>query len=180
MNTFVSYDFVTQIGQEMAFMPEEEAPALVEQMQQEQPALLAYLLASEGYGLSQEEIEDIFYIGIVVWQIMKRGHPNLRRVSIKQVEQADDENIKTLEFMRHDTEADFMSATMEMIDAYPEPEVLRYIVEAIMEENEDTVDISDENKGAFFLVLKTELDALILAASRGSKHKSKRLSSNKP
>lgn len=158
----VPYDFVIQVWQEMAEMPIEEAPGLMDQMAEEQPALLAYLLAGEAYGLSQGEVEELFYGGIVVWQIMKRWYPELTSVTIEQVEEAEDRNIKTLEFMEHDSEADFMSATMRMLDTYPEPEVLRSIVEAIIEEDEDVVELSDEVKGTFFLHLKTELDALIL------------------
>ncbi len=75
----VSQALVTQVWQEMASMPTDEAPALVERMQDEQPALLAYLLALEVYDLPQEEFEVILYLGIAVWQMMKRGHPRLLR-----------------------------------------------------------------------------------------------------
>jgi hypothetical protein len=152
---------VTQVWQEMASMPTDAAPALVERMQDEQPALLAYLLALEAYDLPQEEFEVILYLGIAIWQMMKRGHPRLMRASIKKIEQAEEENTKTLDFMEKDTEGDFVSATLRLLDAYPEPEVLRYIVETLMEPDPDDVELSDEAVGIAFLHLKTALDALI-------------------
>jgi hypothetical protein len=157
----VSHALVTQVWQEMASMPTGEVPALVEQMQAEQPALLAYLLALEGYGLPQEEFEVIFYLGIAVWQMMKRGHPRLMRASIKKLEQAEEEDTKSLEFMEKDTEGDFLSATQAILEAYPEPEVLRYIVEALMEPDPEDVKLSDEAMGIAYLHLKIVLDALI-------------------
>jgi hypothetical protein len=107
----VSQVLVTQVWQEMASMPTDAAPALVERMQDEQPALLAYLLALESYELPQEEFEVILYLGIAVWQMMKRGHPRLLRASIKKIEGAEEENTKTLDFMEQDSEGDFVSAT---------------------------------------------------------------------
>lgn len=157
----VSQALVTQVWQEMASMSEGEVPRMVEQMQTEQPALLAYLLALEGYDLPQEEYEVIFYLGIAVWQMMKRGHPRLMRASIRKLEHAEKENTRTLEFMEKDTPGDFESATQTMLETYLEPAVLGYIVEALMEPDPGDVVLSDEAVGIAFLYLKTELDALI-------------------
>jgi hypothetical protein len=157
----VSHALVTQVWQEMASMPTDAAPALVERMQDEQPALLAYLLALESYDLPQEEFEVILYLGIAVWQMMKRGYPRLLRASIKKIEGAEEENTKTVDFMEQDSEGDFVSATQAILEAYPEPEVLRYIVEALMEPDPEDVVLSDEEVGIAFLHLKTVLDALI-------------------
>ncbi len=54
-----------------------------------------------------------------------------------------------------------MSATQAILEAYPEPEVLRYIVEALMEPDPEDVELSDEAVGIAFLHLKTVLDVLI-------------------
>jgi hypothetical protein len=48
-----------------------------------------------------------------------------------------------------------------MLDSYPEPAVLRYIVESLMETNPEDVVLSDTTVGIAFLQLKTVLDALI-------------------
>jgi len=67
-----------------------------------------------------------------------------------------------------------------MIATYPEPEVLRYIVEAIMEEEEDydpdDPPIRDEYRGLAFAHLKTVLDALTssLAAAPRSRRRTRR------
>jgi hypothetical protein len=157
----VSDELVAEVWQEMAVISASQVPGLINQMQDEQPALLAYLLALEGYDLPQDEFEVIFYLGIAVWQMMKRAHPRLLRISIKKLERAAEENTQTLEFMEADTPGDFLSATREMLDSYPEPAVLSYIVEALMETNPEDIELSATTIGIAFLHLKTVLDALI-------------------
>ncbi len=161
MTEHVTDALVAEVWQDMAVMSASQIPGLIDQMQDEQPALLAFLLALEGDELPQEEFEVILYLGIAVWQMMKRGHPRLMHVSIKKLEQENEENIQTLKFMEQDTTSDFLSATCEILDSYPEPAVLGYIVEALMETNPEDVELSTATIGIAFLHLKTMLDALI-------------------
>jgi hypothetical protein len=161
MTEHVTDALVAEVWQDMAVMSASQIPGLIDQMQDEQPALLAFLLALEGDELPQEEFEVILYLGIAVWQMMKRGHPRLMHVSIKKLEQENEENIQTLKFMEQDTTSDFLSATREILDSYPEPAVLGYIVEALMETNPENVELSTATIGIAFLHLKTMLDALI-------------------
>jgi hypothetical protein len=157
----VSDALVARVWQEMAAMPPGEAPGLIAQMQDAQPAALTYLLALEGHGLPQEAFELTFYLGVAAWQMMARGHPRLRRASIKKLEQAEEQNIQTLSLMEGDTAGDFRSAALALLETYPEPAVLRYIVEALMESDPEEVALSQEAAGVAFLHLKTVLDALI-------------------
>ena len=69
----VSDALVAEVWQEMAVMSASQIPGLIDQMQDEQPVLLAFLLALEGDELPQEEFEVILDLGIAVWQMMKRG-----------------------------------------------------------------------------------------------------------
>ena len=45
-----------------------------------------------------------------------------------------------------------------MISGYSQPEVLKYVVEAIMEQPDEDCVIRDENLGVMFLDLKTVID----------------------
>lgn len=51
-----------------------------------------------------------------------------------------------------------MEATTTIINSYRQPEVLRYVVEALMEEPEEGCLIRDESKGIMLLDLKTVID----------------------
>lgn len=157
---------VTRTWQRMAAMSDRQAERLAQRMGREQPAVMTYLLAvSQQAHFDDYERELIFYIGAVVWQIVKSGSRRLRLVTEAALDEADRANEALLEEMAGDTEADFYNATKTMLERYPEPEVLRYVVETLHgEEEEDDPDeppMSPESQGLAFIYLKTVMDALI-------------------
>jgi hypothetical protein len=180
MTDMISAETVTRVWQDMARASPDEVPHLVNEMRVEQPVILAYLLAVGDAIFNQHERELIFYLGMVVWQMMKQSKRRQRKVTEKRLEQAEEANIDFLERLSASPEANFESATETMLVTYPEPEVLRYIVEAIMEEEEDydpdDPPIRDEYRGLAFVHLKTVLDALIssLAAESRSRRRRRR------
>jgi hypothetical protein len=179
MTDMISAETVTQVWQDMARVSAEAAPRFVNQMQEEQPVIIAYLLGVGESPFNQHEQAIIFYLGMVVWQMMKQSKRRLRKVTEKRLEQAEEANFDFLERLSASPEADFVSATQEMLATYPEPEVLRYIVEAIMEEEDydpDDPPIRDEYRGLAVVHLKTVLDAFIssLATAPRSRRRKRR------
>jgi hypothetical protein len=165
----ISTETVTQTWQRMAETPISTIPQLVEEMNEEQPLILAYLLALDDFHFNEHEVEIIFYVGMVVWQIMKQSSRRLHKVTRKKLMKAEEANYSFLELLASDTEADFVSATQTMLENYPEPEVLRYIVEAIMEEEDydpDDSPIRNELRGLAFVHLKIVLDAFVDSLAR--------------
>lgn len=166
----ISAEAVTQTWQRMSAMPEHQAPKMVDLMSKEQPVVLAYLLAmSEDESFDEYESHLVFYTGMVVWQIMKQSSKRLRKVTEAKLEEAEKANEQFLERLSSDTDADFFSATKQMLADYPEPEVLRYVIEALMEEegyDADEPPIREENLGLAFLNLKIVLDAFIDSIDR--------------
>lgn len=163
MADYISEQIVKETWQRMAQTPIEEAPLLVEEMTVDQPYLLGFLLSADEELFNQDERETLFYIGMVTWQIMKRGAKRLGKVSRQDIQGAQKANNDFLELLMEDTEGDFNSATRSMLEDYPEPEVLRYVVEAVTEVSDDPREpgFHEENVGMAFLFLKTALDAMI-------------------
>lgn len=159
----ISADTVTRTWERIGAMPLEQAPRLVEQMRKEQPVILAYLLAmSEQPEFSADDRETVFYIGMVVWQIMKQSPRRLRRVSERKLDEVLDANDKQIEKLASGTGADLVRVAKAMVESHPEPEVLRYVMEALMEEEEPgEPPVSAESVGLAFLSLKNVLDALV-------------------
>jgi hypothetical protein len=158
----ISAETVTQTWQRMAQTPVSEVPDLIEQMGAEQPVVAAYLLAAKGLPFNRNEFELVFYIGIVVWQIMKQSERPLRKVNRKKLRQAEEANEDLFDRLGPGTGTDSARLTQMLAFKYPEPEVLRYIVEAIVEEPEpDETPIRDEYKGLAFVYLRTALDAFV-------------------
>ncbi|MFN3762748.1 MAG: hypothetical protein ACK4WK_06030 [Anaerolineae bacterium] len=156
----ISEEIVTQTWQRVAGSSPQQVQRYMAQMSREQPAILAYLLTLDGDPFNQNEMGLILFIAVVVWQAMKQSPQGLRSVSIEAVEQADEANFAFLEQLLSASETDFEAAVVKMLAGYPEPEVLRYIVEALEEEDEEEP-FRDEYRGLAFACLKTVLDAFI-------------------
>lgn len=153
----ISADIVESTWQRMAAMPSREAPKLVARMEKEQPVVMAYLMAVDHDLFNQEERELLLYLGMVVWQIMSQGSTPLPRVTEKALDRAEKSNMKTIESLMDASEADFTETARTMIENYSQPEVLRYVVEALVEAVEDE-EVRDENMGIMMLDLKTVID----------------------
>jgi hypothetical protein len=163
----ISADIVTQTWQSMAQTSLSDVPDLIAGMRDSQPVVLAYLLSADGLDFDRNELERILYIGMVVWQIMRQGEGRLLKVTRKRIIQAEEANYGFLERIEAASEGDLVQLTEEMMQDYPEPHVLRYILEAIMEEDPEGTPMREDYKGLAFVYLKTVLDAFIAAARPG-------------
>ena len=158
----ISAEIVTQTWQRVAQTPTSGVEGLVEQMKDEQPVILAYLLAARSLPFNRHEFELVFYIGMVVWQIMRQSERPLRKVTRKKLRQFEEANEELFDRLGPGTGTDSARLTQLLAFKYPEPEVLRYITEAIVEEPlPDDAPIRDEYKGLAYVYLKTALDAFI-------------------
>jgi hypothetical protein len=157
----ISSEIVTQTWQRMSQSPIDQAPKLVEQMKDEQPVALGFLLHLDDLPFNQYEQELLFYIGLVVWQIMKQSEKQLYKVTNKKLRKAEERNIHTLERLASIGEGEFIASAQLLIGTHAEPEVLRYIVEAIMEVDEEEPGFQEAHKGLAFIHLKILLDAFI-------------------
>lgn len=159
----ISADTVDSVVERISTMSTDQAKALVMKMSKEQPMVLAYLLAmSENEAFDQDEGQTFLFIGIAVWQIMKAGVKGLKKISEERINRVEEDNEDLLDKMASDSPGDFVSAAESMVENYPEPELLRYVTTALMEdEDADNPPIRSENLGIAFLHLKIVLDAFV-------------------
>ena len=129
-------------------------------MAKEQPVVLAYLMAVDDDIFNQGEREVLLFLGVVVWRIMLQGTRPVPKVTDEILDKAEAGNSKMAEYLQGETEAGFEEVTRKIIGSYKQPEVLQYVVEAIMEDTEESSPIRDENKGIMLLDLKTVIDCL--------------------
>jgi len=154
----ISADVVERTWQSIAGQSAKDAQKLVNRMSKEQPVVLAYLMAVDTDIFNQDEREVLFFLGVVVWQIMLQGTRPLPKVTEKTLDKAEAANFKMAEYLQGETETGFEEATRKIIENYKQHEVLRYVVEAIMEDTEESCPIREENKGIMLLDLKTVID----------------------
>ncbi len=154
----ISSDIVEKTWKKIGGMSPLELPKLINLMTKEQPLILAYLMAVDNEILNQDEQELLLYLGVVVWQIMSQGSTPLPKVTEGILDEVEESNIKMLEYLEGESETDFIETVEKIIGNYNQPEVLRYAIEALMEESAEECLIRDEYKGIMFINLKTVID----------------------
>ena len=161
----ISFESIIQTEEKISAMNEAHTQILVNQMKKEQPYVLVYLLAiGQREEFDDDEIDILFHIGSVLWQVMRQNHNGTRKVTEQALEKAEKANETILEKMESDSEGDFFSAAENLALSHAEPEVLQYITATLMEDddgNPDNPPFREDKLGAAFLHLKIVLDAFI-------------------
>ena len=156
----VAAETVERTWKWMAGLSRREARKLAHRMQREQPGIQAYLLAVDQDILNQHERELLLYMGTVVWQAMARGTGRfLPRVMIRTIEEAEARNLQMLERLEGKSEAAFENTAREMAASCGQSELLKYVIETLMEKPEKGCVIRDRSRGVMMLDLKSVLDA---------------------
>lgn len=154
----ISAEIVERTWKEMSTMSPLNYPKLINKFSKEQPFILTYLIAVDGQQFNEDERELLLYLGVVVWMMMSRGNNPLPKVTEKMIDDAEEKNIKMLEYLEGETETGFYETTDTILQDYNQPEVLKYVVEALMEDDDEDVDIQEENIGLMMIYLKTVID----------------------
>jgi len=161
----ISAETVTQTLEKMSVITPAEVQKMINLMSKEQPVILAYLLAAgENEEIDENEAQILLFVGVVVWQLLRQSKGGVRKITEKQLEKVEKSNEAQLEKMAADSAGDFFSAAEASAVNCPEPEVLRYILEALMEDEEGNTDnppFREESLGLAYLHLKNVLDAFI-------------------
>ena len=151
-------DVVATTWKEMAAGSVADAGKWADRMTKEQPFVLAYLLAIGERDFNPDEAQLLVYLGTVVWQIFDRSSRQLAKVNGDVLDRTEKSNAKMLEYLEGESEAGFVETVRGLLGGYNQVEVLRYVINALMEEPEEGCDIRGDNMGAMFIHLKTVID----------------------
>ena len=139
---------------------EEDAQRLLDEMAKQQPFLVAYLLAVEETLMGQEERGQLMLIGLILWEIIYAQNPQLRQITMDDLEAAEEANVKFLEELEAGSEMDHMSALQNLMTTYNQVALLNAIIESLMAGHEEEPELAGEHIGLALLHLKTVLDCL--------------------
>ncbi|MBN2090483.1 hypothetical protein JW964_12790 [candidate division KSB1 bacterium] len=156
----ISARIVEKIRIEMSQSMPVEIPEIIEQFADDQPLILAFLMSAYDDILNQVELEALLYLGVAVWKMMRHGRKIPAMVTEKRLDEVEATNLKMLEYLDGESERDFENTVRMIIDNYNQVEVLRFVIEELMEESEDDEDFRDENIGIMMIALKTVIDCL--------------------
>ena len=145
--------------QEFAGFSPDKANKEMMKMNNKQPELLAFVVESSkemGRGVS----ELALYLLVVVSRMFQETHAKIKKISSEELIECYKQNEGLME--RLDGAQERFLDRIAGLQSSKQPHVLKYIADALMEEDEgeDAVELTEEVKGLLFLSLKTVIDVL--------------------
>src|SRR4030067_3481921 len=155
----ISEKIVEKTWQEVARYSPIQASKEMQEMGKNQPELLAFLMALTE-DLDLEVKERVIYIAFVVYRIFVGSRNKVKKVTSKEIIDCYEYNQDLMETLEgaHEKFIDRIAR----VQLSKQPYVMKYVVDALMEETEegDGIELTDEDKGFIFLLLKTVVDLL--------------------
>jgi hypothetical protein len=155
----LSEGFVEKTWRQVAEFAPDRANKEMTAMGKKQPDLLAFLMAYTD-DLRQEVKELAIYIAFVVYKMFSDSSGgNIRRISSKQIVAWYNKNTRLIESIEgaHEKFVDRIAG----MQVSKQPYVMKYVLETLMEDaEEDGIDLTEEDIGSLFILLKTEIDVL--------------------
>jgi hypothetical protein len=110
--------------------------------------------------LEPEVKELAIYIGFVVYRIFEGSRNKIKKITSKEIIYCYEYNQDLMERLEGANEK-FIDR-IARVQVSKQPYVMKYVVDALMEESEeeDGVELTDEDKCFLFLLLKTVVDLL--------------------
>jgi len=142
---------------------EEDTQRFIDEMARSQPFILAYLMAVEETLRGEKEAEErggLLLLGVMLWQVLSAEQPDLRKVTIEELEQAEKANLKFIEELEAGSEMDYTNALTNLMETYNQTPLLLVVIEALMGGNDEEPELAQESIGLELLHLKTVLDCL--------------------
>lgn len=157
----ISEAMVEETWMEMVRLPSEEAQNQVQGVWKRQPELMQFLMELT------EELDEgasglAFYLFFVIVRMFEKAYGEaVQKVMAEEILESFEANQVLLEKLARVNES-FLEKLSEPA-LWDQPYVLRYMVEALMEASEnqeDPIELSEQEFGYLFLILKTVIDAL--------------------
>ncbi len=124
-----------------------------------QPELLAFMMDS-AKEMGQEMIELGIYMLLVVYRMFQKSTGKIKKIFSEEIIKCYEFNEGLMEKLGSAHEK-FLDRVVR-VQASRQPYVVKYVVDALMEEEEgeDALTLTEDQKGFLFLLLKTVIDTL--------------------
>ncbi len=156
----VSEAVVTETWREVAGFSPQRAAREMDRTAEQQRHLLGFV-AAYTEDLSSEASELAFYLLFTIYRMFQKGSPRaIRNINGDQIEHSLDQNEDLL--ARLEGAHERFVERVAQVESSRQPWVMKYLVETLIEadEGEDPVELTEEEIGALFLVLKTVVDVI--------------------
>ena len=127
---------------------------------EEQPFLMAYLLAGDEEFVEEENRGDLLYLGLMIFETLSGERGGLPRVGEDPLMEADELNMQMVLSLDEASEMQFQQAVERMLEGYNQQPLLTAMLEVLMSGNEETPELAPESVGMNLIHLKTMIDCL--------------------
>lgn len=158
----ITFNEIDQSWNKMEEMELDDVPQLVDQLGHKQPFVLAYLMATGNDILNQSEREALLFMGLMIWHISNRNIVLIPEISGELIDQTEQKNVKMLEYLAGEPESDFLETVEKIIGKYNQQELLKYVIDRLMNEPQRSAEIREDNIGMLVIYLKTLIDCVDL------------------
>lgn len=124
-----------------------------------QPDLLAFVVESSKE-MGREVSELAIYLFLVVYRMYRKSHGKIKKISSEEIIECYQNNEALMERLEGAHERFFVRIAYVL--ASKQPYVMKYVADAVTEEDEgkDAVTLTNEQKGFLYLLLKSVVDVL--------------------
>jgi len=155
----VPEEIVEKTWQEVAGFSPDRAKKEMMKIGTRQQELLTFVMES-AKEMGQEVRELAIYMFLVVYRMFQEAHGKIKKVSSEEIIEYYEHNEGLMERLEgaHEKFLDRVAS----VQTSRQPYVVKYVVDALMEddEREDAGALTEEQKGFLFLLLKTVIDVL--------------------
>lgn len=127
---------------------------------EQQPFLMAYLLAGDEEFVEEENRGDLLYLGLMIFEVLTGERGGLPEVGEDPLMEADERNMQLVLSLDEASEMHFQEAIERMLEGYNQQPLLTAMLEVLMSGNEDTPELAPESVGMNLIHLKTVIDCL--------------------
>jgi len=146
-------------------LSEEEIDGFVSRFKEAQPNLFVFLLAVCEDELNDEEIESLFFTGVIIWYATELAGAHVPVVTSETLEEVDIQNAELLgKFSSDDDEEQVIFDFESMVHNHSQPNLLEF---ALVSSFDDEA-LDEDSAGLFFMSLKTFIECLDKQGSAGA------------
>ncbi len=158
---FIEQDVIDEVIEELSASAEKQQ-AFIEQFQEEQPMVFAYLFSESFDSFTEEEKDLLLFIALVNWQSITRVHPDCPQLDEKIISEAEEENWEMIEDLKHKS---FQHKLDFFFEDYPQEDLLAVAEDLIIDDDDQF--ITQIAKEAIFVSAKSIIDAFSKAIDEG-------------
>jgi hypothetical protein len=157
---FVSETVIDAVIDYLDTLDEQKYEQQLEDFAERQPVIVAYLFDEENFHLLTEDERGFTqYLCLIAWMAIEREHGQLDPISEELIGEAEEKNYEVLDTS---TAKAFRERLNPFFDQYPQEDLLAFIEEAVLEDEDDPdAIVTKEGREAVFVAAKSVLDALL-------------------